>query len=93
MICTYERNKDGDKTMYHKPTNTWFAYATSVFKNGVYRGKGKTEKEAVQNSIKITQGIKDKSMIDLLRFAVYFALTLFGVAFWVSLGAILSLIF
>ncbi len=38
-----------DKTYYKN--GYWFAYAWSKFQDNVIRGKGKTEQEAIQNSI------------------------------------------
>lgn len=50
-VYTYELDENGDSVMFHDKTGYWFAYARSVFKDEVYRGKGKTKAEAVQDSI------------------------------------------
>jgi len=58
MMHVYETRPNRDKIMFHRPTKTWFAYAWSRFQNECVRGKGKTEQEAIENSIKNT--LEDK---------------------------------
>ena len=53
MSNRYVEDDNRNRTTYHKKTKTWFAYA-NCHRESV-RGKGKTEIEAIANSIKNTK--------------------------------------
>lgn len=53
-LYRYETDKNGDYVLFHDKTKTWFAYARSIFRDEVVRGKGKTKEDAVKNSISNT---------------------------------------
>lgn len=55
MPHVYERDENGDRVMFHKPTQKWFAYAFGTFQGECVRGKGDTKQQAVENSIKNTK--------------------------------------
>ena len=53
MLDRYTTNKEGHKTMFISKTGYWYAYVKT--QGECYRGKGKTEKEAIQDSIKTNE--------------------------------------
>ena len=54
-VYRYETDEQGHRIMYHDKTNKWFAYASGIYKGEVWRGKGNTKAEAIQDSIKNTE--------------------------------------